>query len=510
MKAAWPFGLGVAAAAGLGAGLAQARLTGWDVASIEILTTAVAMVAFLAVCIRRRGIFSPGALVTVALLLYFPVRALALLLGRPRAEQGMNPRVVSQVSSGSGTVEAAALTVLVIGVAFLAGYGLLVAWSRPGAVRGGDRPVLDHRRLGELSLGLMTVGLGALMIQGLSSLTYLREGSIQGGALSQLWQTLSLCFGFGIVIAPRLGPGQRRPIFLALLVAGLVVAAAAGSKDVLVQILVAVALRRSILGARDGSMARRGWLLGVAAVATVVLVGFPALNSYRRSILEGSSTLEAVAAVPSTLRDRTIVLGLPRRERGVLPYVSDAGLFLSNRLHGFDSLLLGVAAPRDPTLLPARTLLTSPLAVVLPGGFVDPGREDIGRRFAQEYWGLPPSDPTRIAVGAFTQGWIAWSWPAVVGLAAVLGGITCAADKLLARRASGPAVLAYTLLLGALAMERDLVFVVTRTGKHLLLAGLVCWVLHRALEGRSAPLTGARKGARPGIAARRGAPGTPA
>ncbi|MEJ7764779.1 MAG: hypothetical protein WKF86_04740 [Acidimicrobiales bacterium] len=472
-------GLGVVAAASSGMLLAHARVSARDVAVIELIAASVILLAFNIACVRRRGLFSPGSLVTAALLVYLPLRALPLMLGHPRAEQGVNPAVLSKLGSESTAADRASLVVLVIALSFLAGYALLAWWSRAQDRRAaGDPSAFNHNFLERLAPALMVVGVAALVIQAVSSLTYLRVGSIEGGFLSQVWQTLAFSFGFGIVIAPRARPGERRLLFWALFTAGVVVATAAGSKDVLVQILVATAVRHSIIGARkDGG--GRGLFIGCATVAAVLLIGFPSLNSYRRSVLEGKGSGEALTAIPIELRSKTIVLGKARRDTGVAAYVSDAGLYLSNRLHGFDSLLLGVAAPHDPTLLPVTSVLSSPLAIVLPGRFVDPDQQDIGLLFAHEYWKLPAKDRSHIAIGVFTQGWIAWGWPVVIALGLVLGAMTWAADRCLAVRRPGPAVVGYTLLIGALAMERDLVFVVTSTGKHLLFAALVWLILRR-------------------------------
>lgn len=481
-------GLTVASAGLAGVGLAVARLERRDVAVLELGAAAGLLVAFLVVRVRRQGVFSPGSLITAALLAYLPLRGLPLLLGRPGAEQGVNPRVVSRLGDDSAAAEAACFAVLVIALSFLVGYALLTRGlpARDAPAANENAHSIDRESLGPLSPALMLVGVAALGLQAVSSLTYLREGSIQGGFLTQLWQTLSFCFGFGIVVAPRVGPREMRLVFLALLASGVGISVAAGSKDVLVQILVALAVRHLITGARR-SRGHRSWLIGMAIVGTVTLIGFPSLNSYRRSVLAGTTATQGLRAIPRDLRSRTIVLGKARRATGVLPYLGDAGLYLSNRLHGFDSLLLGMAAPHDPTLLPVQTVLMSPLAVVLPGRFVDPGQRDIGLLFAHDYWGLPPRSPTHIAIGVFTQGWIAWSWPAVISLGAALGAVAFAADRCLATRRPGPAVVGYTLLLGALSMERDFVFVVTSTGKHLLLAALVLYLLRRSAREHARP-----------------------
>ena len=215
----------------------------------------------------------------------------------------------------------------------------------------------------------------------------------------------------------------------------------------------------------------------------LVFAVFPVIFTYHRLLIRGYSASEAIAAVPGELAQNSLILGTPRISNGVIQYVVDSLLYVTDRLHGFDSLLLSVSAPPNPDILTSQSLALSPLGFAVPSSVWMSGVSDVGLYFAHAYWGSPASDSTHIAPTVFGQARLAFGDPAVVVASMLLGILTGVAARFYRRATPRDLAIAFTLVIAALSFERDALAMIVTAERHILALGLLLLLIR--LENRS-------------------------
>jgi hypothetical protein len=422
-----------------------------------LLISLVPVTALLIVTARRLGVLNPAFLATLGVAIYFPIRGLVVVFGHITPGNGLNARVAMALTSGSD--HAAAVISVVICCSYSLGLSvLLLVRPRPGA-----QPRVNDPGFSRLGWALMVGGLAAQAASVPSSFAFLHNASPNAGSLSQLATIPAFGLGIGLILVS----GERVPRPAWWFVAGsLICGVIGGSKNLLVTDILAVLV--ALPPVRRSVPVRRSLLMGLIAVVLIFGV-FPSLANYRRELRTGLGPTAAAARLPSDLNSRAAVSGLPR-SGSTRAYVGDALFYLTYRFSGFDSIALVASAPPNPSLLPLSRVLFLPLEAIVPAHIVTGSRRSVGEVFAHEYWGLPASDNTHVAITAPGEAY-AVAGLAFVGIVALAFGIAAAAAGAMCRSAmTTTRTYGYILATAALAIERDLSTVVGTVSRELAFA----------------------------------------
>ena len=423
---------------------------------------------------RRGGLVSPVPMVALAALLYFPLRGLLLVVVGLSNQDGVNPIVTHLL----GTDAEAQTAMLVLYVALAFAVGTEAVWRFRPRKRPPDKQDNTEAADDRWPLVVMGIGLVGQAAQIDAQLSFLEGQTLTGGFLVQLVQLAGFGLGLGIVLLPR--KNLRRgylTVVWAMVLAGVVVALASGSKEILFEIVLALLLSNLLPTLRSGSMRAShdlktlAFVVGVSAI--IVLVAFPAITAFRQQIQAGVPVVSAIAGTPGVMVQNSIILGTPRADPSFGGYLKDAGLYATTRTSGFDLLMITVAASRNPAVLTVQSLLFMPIGVFLPSSYWSTGVQDVGFYFAQNYWGSSPSNNTHVAITVFGQAYLAFGTVGSILAAFAVGALAALAGWYALGSTPSRRGLAFILVVAALAFERDVLNIVVPTERRLILLWLV-------------------------------------
>jgi hypothetical protein len=296
----------------------------------------------------------------------------------------------------------------------------------------------------------------------------LQGDEISGGLAVQVVSLAAFAFGLGLILRAR--PDEKLPRTVWLLLAFVaVVSFYMGSKDTMVQGLLALLFAGATLRHKTGW---KPTAVVVGLVTVLVFLFFPAVQSYRREIMEGQSVTQALTGVPGELVGRTAVMGLPRTG-GVPGYLGDSLLYMTNRLSGFDMMVLTRQAASDPQVLTVQTLALSPLSLVIPSNYWSSSADQVGHYFGQRYWGSAPSNNVSIAITIFGEAQLAFGPLAVIPATIVLGILASLAAAQFKTASKAGRAVGYVLMVAAIGFEHDVLYLLITTERRLALLGIV-------------------------------------
>jgi hypothetical protein len=422
---------------------------------------------------RRAGLISPVPMVALTALLYLPLRGLLLVVFHLSNQDGVNVIVTHLIDTDAE----AQTSMLVLYIALGLAAGSEVIWRlRPRRLPDAQEEV--SASTGKWPLAVMGVGLVCQAAQIDTHLTFLQGQTDTGGFLAQLVQLGGFGLGLGIVFLPqeKLARGYLALVGAMVLV-GVVIGLASGSKEILFEIVLAILLSNLLPAFRMGRKLNRQNLRTLAAVAGIgallILVAFPAISAFRRQVQDGASFPSAIGGTPGEMVQDSIILGTPRADPSFVGYLKDAGLYATNRTSGFDELLITVAAPPNPQILTTQSLLLMPLGTFVPSSYWSTGVQDVGLYFAQNYWGSLPDDNTYIAMTVFGQAYLAFGTVASILAAFAIGALAGLAGWYALGSTPTRRGLAFIFLVAALTFERDVLNIVVPTERRLILLGLM-------------------------------------
>jgi hypothetical protein len=434
-----------------------------DNAQAVLMVSVLVLITLISLWTRRQGYLSPVPIVASALLIYFPFRGLLLLSVPVTSEHGINVRVISALRS-QAAVDAS--LVVLIGVLAIAIAAELVWYVQPRRrAESLPNPGALLGLLGIWGLPLMGMGLACLAIQIPQQFSFLQGDPTSSGLVAQLVQLGSFCFGLGLILERWATAHHRRLVGAAVGIA-LLICLFQASKDSVVLVLVALLVRTAVTKKPGRASPARIVAAGGVAI-TLVFVVFPAITTYRRSIQSGATVAQAGLALPNDLLTKSLILGTARPADA--NYFTDSLLYLTNRLHGFDSILLVTELPRNQDVLQGRSLILAPLGTVLQKKVWSPDIADVGLYFGQVYWGSVAGDNTHIAITLFGQADLAQGLAGVVLVGSLVGlCIGLAARTFLSSQPISRCT-SYALFVAGLAFERDLLVVVVPLERRLAL-----------------------------------------
>lgn len=445
---------------------------------------------------RREGLASPAPIVALGLLVYFPVRGIVLLTSGLTNEQGINQRVLDAIGRGGALV--ASLDVLMLSLGFAVSCELIWRIGRRRRLTQAAEPVPEeeNRALQPWARVLLVIGLVGVLLQVPAGLGWLRGDEASGGLDWYLIYLAGFGFSLGIVLSGK--ANGRLPSVVWLLLAGVgALAFYMGSKDTLFQPLLALLFAGAGVS-RPRNSKRRAVLIGLTLAGLVFFI-FPAVTTYRNEIFSGQSFGQALVGVPGDLVSKTVVGSLPRTG-GVAGYVDDSLLYLTNRLSGFDSLLLASDAPHDSQMLTVQSIVLSPLGLVIPSGYWSSSVAQPGHYFGQQYWGSVPSNNVSIAITIFGQVQLAFGALAIPLAAIVLAIVTALAARYYRAHNRAARALGLILMVTAIGFEHDVLYLLITTERRLALLAAVVGLTAISRRQRSAspwgvpvqpPMTGA-------------------
>lgn len=434
-----------------------------------------------------------GALTGLLLMLYFPLRALVVLLARNGAVVGINVRVLA-ASNDHDILWTGGLSVILLCGGFITAYEMASRWPWGQRALGQRTKHPDaeephpsiHCRRRHVSTALLSLGTPGVVMELVWATTRLTV-DFTGGGIWSLKQILTGAFFAGLYL--RLSATDKTPM-AGLLVLGCL-GVLVGSKELLLQlvvVLVIVGPWRSADRRRITTVA----LTSTALLATLVTLVLPLVRFYRWEVEAGKAPAVSWFNAVSSFGSRSFLI------QGRVPpttwagHLSDSLLLLSNRLHGFDSVL--ASASRAESLDPGFTLpevLLAPVGVLLPEEIVWGERHPAARDFATQAWGLPPSTGTHIAPSVFGQALVLGGLPAVGLLSALFGVAVGWTERSLRSASPTRAGVAMVVALGLLAFERDILVSLVTIGRQALLALSVSSIAsHYLLRDRRARLSG--------------------
>ena len=433
-----------------------------------LLLAGVVLLAVAVVWTRRDGLASPVPIIALGLFVYFPFRGVVLLTSGLTNAQGINQRVLDALTADGAL--AASVDVLIVAAVFAVSCEALWHWrprrpSRESPAEG--RP--ENPGLQTWATVLLVVGVIGIILQLPAGLGWLQGDEASGGLDWYLIYLASFGFGLGIILSGRAKGRLPAAIWVLLAVVG-GLAFYMGSKDTLFQPLVALLFAGAGLSKARHSKARAAFV-GLA-VAFLVFVFFPAVTTYRNEIFAGQSFGQALIGVPSELVSKTVVESVPRTG-GVPGYVEDSLLYLTNRLSGFDSLVLTANAPRDLQILTPQSLVFSPLGLVMPSGYWSSSVAQPGHYFGQQYWGSAATSNVSIAITIFGEVHLAFGIVAVPIAALLLGILTWLAARNFRANSRPARALGYILMITVLGFEHDVLFLLITTERRLALLAVV-------------------------------------
>lgn len=419
---------------------------------------------------RRDGLASPVPMIALGLLVYFPLRGLVLLTSGLTNDQGINQRVLDALTANAAL--AASIDVLIVAVLFAATCEVLRQWPRRRPVPQARAVVADENpALSSWGIALLLIGVVGVALQVPAGLGWLQgAGDEASGGLS--WYLIYLAsfgFGLGIILSGRANRPLSPVVWILLALVG-ALAFYMGSKDTLFQPL--IALLFAGVGVTRAKRSRgRAALIGLTVAALVFLV-FPAVTAYRNEIFAGQSLGQAFQGVPRELVTKTVVGSVPRTG-GVPGYVEDSLLYLTNRLSGFDSLVLTTYAPRDPQILTPQTLALSPLGLVMPSGYWSSSVVQPGHYFGQQYWGSVATNNVSIAITIFGEVHLAFGLLAVPIASVLLGLTTWLAARYFRAASRAARAFGFIFMITALGFEHDVLYLLITTERRLALLAAV-------------------------------------
>ena len=415
----------------------------------------------------REGLTSPVPIIALGLLVYFPFRGVVLLTSGLTNEQGINQRVLDALSANGALV--ASVDVLIVAVLFAATCEILWRWRRPllASAPAGAQP--ENPALRTWAIVLLLAGLVGIILQLPSGLGWLQGDEASGGLDWYLIYLASFGFSLGIILSGRANGRLPAGVWILLALVG-AVAFYMGSKDTLSQPLVALLFAGAGVARARRSKARAA-LVGLTVAALVFLV-FPAVTTYRNEIFAGQSVGQALAGVPGELATKTVVGSVPRTG-GVRGYVEDSLLYLTNRLSGFDSLVLATYVPRDAQMLTPQTILLSPLGLVMPSGYWSSSVPQPGHYFGQQYWGSVPTNNVSIAITIFGEVHLAFGILPVPIAAILLGLVTWLAARYFRATSRVARAFGFIFMVTALGFEHDVLYLIITTERRLVLLAVV-------------------------------------
>lgn len=302
--------------------------------------------------------------------------------------------------------------------------------------------------------------------------------------MSQTLVLLSFCYPTAVYLLRRSPTGRESRAELSILVLpGLLVGLYAGSKDFVVAIILAALLGG--MSQRESSRRPRRFRHAgiILLIAGVLFVVFPVISAYRLAIKQSPNInpVRAATMVPSILSEDNYVFAVPKMpgDHGMSGYIRESLEFTTNRLNGWDDMAIVTAAPRDRSYLPGRFLVGLPLTAFLPQRVLgSPG--DVGLLFAHQYWGLSPSDPTHIAIGAPSEGYLTYGLVGLILISALFGVVSGLADGFARKHSAQEQLLFFTLSMFVLGLERDLGLAISTLLRRLILIFLIgLWIRSR-------------------------------
>src|SRR5438105_3927429 len=254
----------VAGVTGLGVALAATLIS-----SIEPFVLLVGAGAILVVASRiwsrRTEWWAPAPLVALALLVYFPLRALLLLWFGLDNTEGINVRVLSKI--GTAAVGPAAADVFLVTTFFVLSAELVMRLRRPSV----KRPHEKRELLGTYwPIAAMVVGIVCQVAQAISTIN---SEEVTGGVVEQLVQMGSFSFALGILLANS----QHRPswvskVRLVLIGLSLLLSITRGSKEPFVQVVLACVFVAFSQSDANNQVRRKTRIVAVSLVGLLGIV----------------------------------------------------------------------------------------------------------------------------------------------------------------------------------------------------------------------------------------------
>ncbi len=435
-------------------------------------------VASLSSMIRSSG-FSLACLAPLGLAVYLPIRALLINSGLASYESGTNPRAL-MVSAANRDIGASVN--LLVAVAFFAGLnlGLLKLAQRSSARTATTVTSSTWRRLVTI---LFFAGAPGLAQQLLSSLSIFAstEFETSGGVVGQLafLSYFAMCASV-FLNALTIDHGSTGRMIMLLI--PLCTALAGGSKDTLITVGLAASAGFIARWTTTGRPLPRQLVtrLGLGGALTI-LVLFPAIQTYRIGVETRELGLfESIREMPSTYSTYDVATGRELPSDASNTWVGSL-IYLSNRFHGYDSLVLTLETERDASYLPLLSVAAIPSTLVLPVGTIGESLEP--RQFATEIWGSAIDGSVHVAMGATTQAYKAYGHLGSAIIGGLLGLIVAASHRSLRSQNVAVVMVGLVFLLTALAFEREILVTAATSIRRLAVVALIAW-LAQILQSR--------------------------